>query len=105
MIKTRLAIAAPVALGLAGAPYAAEAKTHKHVRHHISATHSGAYRTSGTYGTSVSRVGTVTAPSVGSYYWPSVGTTNAVPTWNNTTSHTPAEATAGNSLLSPGIRR
>ena len=28
--------------------------------------------------------GTTTAPSVGSYAWPSVGTTNAVPTWRNT---------------------
>jgi hypothetical protein len=28
--------------------------------------------------------GTTTAPSVGSYTWPSVGTTNAVPTWKNT---------------------
>jgi len=28
--------------------------------------------------------GTTTAPSVGSYTWPSVGTTNAVPTWMNT---------------------
>jgi hypothetical protein len=28
--------------------------------------------------------GTATAPSVGSYTWPSVGTTNAVPTWSNT---------------------
>ena len=28
--------------------------------------------------------GTTTAPSVGSYTWPSVGTTNAVPTWSNT---------------------
>jgi hypothetical protein len=37
-----------------------------------------------TYGQSVTSVGTVTAPSVGSYYWPSVGTTNAVPTWSNT---------------------
>jgi hypothetical protein len=38
-----------------------------------------------TYGQSIPPVGTVTAPSVGSYYWPSVGTTNAVPTWSNTT--------------------
>ena len=28
--------------------------------------------------------GTTNAPSVGSYTWPSVGTTNAVPTWKNT---------------------
>ena len=38
-----------------------------------------------TFGQSVPPVGTVTAPSVGSYSWPSVGTTNAVPTWSNTT--------------------
>ena len=37
------------------------------------------------FGQSVPPVGTVTAPSVGSYYWPPVGTTNAVPTWSNTT--------------------
>ena len=37
-----------------------------------------------TYGNSGTSVGTVTAPSIGSYYWPSVGTTNAVPTWSNT---------------------
>ena len=37
------------------------------------------------YGQSVPPIGTVTAPSVGSYNWPSVGTTNAVPTWSNTT--------------------
>jgi hypothetical protein len=30
--------------------------------------------------------GSVVAPSVGSYYWPSVGTTQSVPTWGNTTS-------------------
>jgi hypothetical protein len=29
--------------------------------------------------------GSVVAPSVGSYYWPSVGSTQAVPTWGNTT--------------------
>jgi hypothetical protein len=37
-----------------------------------------------TYGQSGTSVGTVTAPSVGSYYWPSVGTTNAIPSWSNT---------------------
>jgi hypothetical protein len=36
------------------------------------------------FGQSVPPVGTVTAPSIGSYTWPSVGTTNAVPTWSNT---------------------
>ena len=84
----RLAIAALVAVGLAGAPFAAEGKKYKHIRHYFS----DPYRTSGssatptgTYGTSGNPVGTVTAPSVGSYYWPSVGVTNAVPTWSNTT--------------------
>jgi hypothetical protein len=78
MMKTRLAIAALVTVGLAGAPFAAEAKKYKHIRHHISTMQAG------TYGTSGNPVGTVTAPSVGSYYWPSVGVTNAVPTWSNT---------------------
>jgi hypothetical protein len=78
MMKTRLAIAALVTVGLAGAPFAAEAKKYKHIGHHISTMQSGTYGTSGT------SVGTVTAPSVGSYNWPSVGVTNAVPTWNNT---------------------
>ena len=78
MMKTRLAIAALVTVGLAGAPFAAEAKKYKHIRHHISTMQAGTYGTSGTF------VGTVTAPSLGSYYWPSVGVTNAVPTWSNT---------------------
>jgi hypothetical protein len=91
MMKTRLAIAALVTVGLAGAPFAAEAKKYKHIGHHISTMQSGTYGTSGmstthsgAYGTSGTSVGTVTAPSVGSYNWPSVGVTNAVPTWNNT---------------------
>ena len=42
------------------------------------------YPTTPTYGTSGSAIGTVTAPSIGSYNWPSVGVTNAVPTWRNT---------------------
>lgn len=37
-----------------------------------------------TYGSSRQTVGTVTAPSVGSYNRPSVGVTNSVPTWSNT---------------------
>jgi hypothetical protein len=112
-MKSRLAIAALVTAGLAGAPFAAEAKTNKHVRHHISTTQSGAYgasgahRASGAYGTSVTSVGTVTAPSVGSYTWPSVGTTNAVPTWSNTGPSTPAPGapTIGASPFSSGVRR
>jgi len=78
MMKTRLAIAALVSVGLAGAPFAAEAKKYKHLRHDVSTMQSGTYGTSGT------SIGTVTAPSVGSYNWPSVGVTNAVPTWSNT---------------------
>jgi hypothetical protein len=92
MTTTRLVIATLVTVGLAGAPFAAEAKKYKHIRHYISTMQSDAYGTSGisttrsgTYGTSGTSVGTVTAPSVGSYYWPSVGVTNAVPTWSNTT--------------------
>jgi hypothetical protein len=88
MMTTRLAIAVLVTVGLAGAPFAAEGKKYKHIRHYISTMQSDTYGTSGmstTYGTSGTSVGTVTAPSVGSYYWPSVGVTNAVPTWSNTT--------------------
>ena len=91
MMMTRLAIATLVSVGLASAPFAAEAKKYKHIGHHISTTQSGTYGTagvpvprSGGYGTSGTSVGTVTAPSVGSYNWPSVGVTNAVPTWSNT---------------------
>jgi hypothetical protein len=92
MTTTRMAIAALVMAGLAGAPFAVNAKKHKHATHHISTMQSGTYgRSTGlsaaqprTYGTSGTPVGTVTAPSVGSYTWPSVGTTNAVPTWRNT---------------------
>jgi hypothetical protein len=92
MMTTRLAIAALVTVGLAGAPFAAEGKKYKHIRHYISTMQSDTYGTSGMstmrsgiYGTSGNPVGTVTAPSVGSYSWPSVGVTNAVPTWSNTT--------------------
>jgi hypothetical protein len=92
MMTTRLAIATLVAVGLAAAPFAAQAKKHRHIRHYISTTQSDNYGVSGMsttrsgiYGTSgAAAVGTVTAPSVGSYNWPSVGVTNAVPTWSNT---------------------
>ena len=90
-MKTRLAIAVLVTVGLAGTPFAAEAKKYKHARYPISTAQPATYGTTGvstsqprTYGSSGSTVGTVTAPSVGSYNWPSVGVTNAVPTWNNT---------------------
>jgi hypothetical protein len=91
MMTTRLTIAALVAVGLAAAPFAAEAKKYKHIRHYVSTMQSDTFGTvgtsttqSGTYGTSGTSVGTVTAPSVGSYNWPSVGVTNAVHTWSNT---------------------
>jgi hypothetical protein len=91
-MTTRLTIAALVTVGLAGAPFAAQGKKYKHIRHYISTTQADPYGTSGMsttrsgiYGTSGNPVGTVTAPSVGTYSWPSVGVTNAVPTWSNTT--------------------
>jgi hypothetical protein len=111
MMTIRLAIAALVTVVLAGAPSAADARKHKHVTHHTSMTRSSTHaapsgyaRSSGyvgsaghagssgmsaapprtTYGTSGNPIGTVTAPSVGSYNWPSVGVTNKVPTWSNT---------------------
>ena len=95
MMTTRLAIATLVAVGLAMTPFAAQAKKHRHLRHYISATQSDSLGgsespglmeslTTPNYGRSGSPVGTVTAPSIGSYNWPSVGVTNAVPTWNNT---------------------
>jgi hypothetical protein len=91
MMKIRLAIAVLVAVGLSGAPFAAEAKKHHRIMHTVSTQQSATYGSagmpttqSGTYGTSGTSVGTVTAPSVGSYNWPSVGVTNAVPTWSNT---------------------
>jgi hypothetical protein len=91
MIMTRLAIAAIVAAGLASVPLTAEAKTYEQLRQYVSMTQSDSNAMSelpttqsSTYGTSGTTVGTVTAPSVGSYYWPSVGVTNAVPTWSNT---------------------
>jgi hypothetical protein len=86
---TQLLTAAFVTAGLASAPFAAEAKTYRHLRHRVSIVQS--YSPSGlpatqpnTYGTSGSPIGTVTAPSIGAYTWPSVGVTNAVPTWSNT---------------------
>jgi hypothetical protein len=91
MMKTRLAFAVLVTAGLAVAPFAAEAKKYKRIGHPISTVQPATYGTGGipttqprTYGTSGTSVGTVTAPSVGSYNWPSVGVTNAVPTWTNT---------------------
>lgn len=109
MMTMRRILAALASVALAGAPLAAAAK--QHVAHHAQVTHhvhggarvsipatrSGGYVRSGssglaatsaaqprTYGSSGNPVGTVPAPSIGSYYWPQVGVTNAVPTWNNT---------------------
>jgi hypothetical protein len=95
MTTIRLAIAVFVAAGLASAPFAAQAKKHRHVRHYVSDVEpgyaNGAVSTAGVsmpvngpHGSSGNAIGTVTAPSVGSYNWPSVGVTNAVPTWSNT---------------------
>lgn len=95
MRRTRLSIAALIAVGLVAAPFAAEAKGHRSSRHtgtHTSTTvlaptyGSPAVTATqpGTYGSSGHTVGTVTAPSIGTYNWPSVGVTNAVPTWSNT---------------------
>lgn len=83
----KVLIAGLVTAGLAGAPSAMEAKKYRHIRHYVSTVQSygtSAPTQSKAYGTSGTSIGTVTAPSVGSYYWPSVGVTNAVPTWSNT---------------------
>lgn len=91
MTSIKLAIAALVTTGLLAAPFAAEAKKARSSRHY--STGVVAYGGAGapavqpraSYGSSGQTVGTVTAPSIGSYNWPSVGVTNAVPTWSNTT--------------------
>jgi hypothetical protein len=90
-VTIRFAIAALVTVGLAAAPFAADAKKHRSSRHDATSVVAPGYGSSGvtatqprTYGSSGQTVGTVTAPSVGTYNWPSVGVTNAVPTWSNT---------------------
>jgi len=94
MNTIKLAMAVLVAAGIAATPFAAQAKKYRHIRHSIpyQTSTSGPYPLAGVsvprnggYGTSGNPVGTVTAPSIGSYSWPSVGVTNAVPTWSNTT--------------------
>ncbi|MBP0114874.1 MULTISPECIES: hypothetical protein [Bradyrhizobium] len=93
MRTIRLAIAALVTTGLLATPFAAEAKKVRSSRHYstgvVAPTYGGvgvpATQPTGPYGSSGQTVGTVTAPSIGSYNWPSVGVTNAVPTWSNTT--------------------
>jgi hypothetical protein len=84
---TQLLTAAFVTAGLVSAPFAAEAKSHRHLRHYVSTVQSSGpsgLQQPNTFGTSGTSVGTVTAPSIGTYSWPSVGVTNAVPTWSNT---------------------
>ncbi|MBR0822890.1 hypothetical protein [Bradyrhizobium liaoningense] len=93
MTSIKPAIAALITVGLLAAPFAAEAKKVRASRHHstsvVAPTYGGAAspvaQPRAAYGASGQTVGTVTAPSVGSYNWPSVGVTNSVPTWNNTT--------------------
>jgi hypothetical protein len=92
MTTTRLIIAALVTSGLAMAPFAAEAKKYRSHRMHSTSVLAPTYGSSGvtatqprpSYGSSGQTVGTVTAPSIGTYNWPSVGVTNSVPTWSNT---------------------
>ncbi|MBR0709115.1 hypothetical protein [Bradyrhizobium liaoningense] len=93
MTSIRLAITAFITAGLLAAPFAAEAKKARSSRHYsttvVGPTYSGAgapiAQPRAAYGSSGQTVGTVTAPSIGTYNWPSVGVTNAVPTWSNTT--------------------
>lgn len=94
MTTIKFAVAALITTGLLAAPFAAEAKKYRSSRHHYNAsavapTYGGAgapaAQPGAAYGSSGQTVGTVTAPSIGSYNWPSVGVTNSVPTWSNTT--------------------
>ena len=94
MSRTGLVICALTTVGLAMAPLAADAKKYRSARHYGSPMLTSTYGSAGlpaaqpaqprTYGSSGQAIGTVTAPSIGSYNWPSVGVTNAVPTWSNT---------------------
>ena len=93
MTGIKLAIAALFTAGLLAAPFAAEAKKYRSSRHYSTNVVAPTYGSAGSpaaqprpsYGSSGQTVGTVTAPSIGTYNWPSVGVTNAVPTWSNTT--------------------
>ncbi|WBL79579.1 hypothetical protein I3J27_03890 [Bradyrhizobium xenonodulans] len=93
MTSIKFAIAALLTAGLLAAPFAAEAKKVRSSRHYstgvVAPTYGGvgspAAQPGASYGSSGSTVGTVTAPSIGTYNWPSVGVTNSVPTWSNTT--------------------
>lgn len=91
MTSIKLAIATLITAGLLTAPFAAEAKKHRSSRHYATSVMAPTYGSSGVaatqpraYGSSGQTVGTVTAPSIGTYNWPSVGVTNSVPTWSNT---------------------
>lgn len=86
MTSIKLAIAALITTGLLAAPYAADAKKHRSGRYYNTYGSAGSTTTQGrpAYGSSGQTVGTVTAPSIGTYNWPSVGVTNSVPTWSNT---------------------
>ena len=92
MKSIKLAIAALITTGLLVAPSAAEAKKVRSSRTYSTGVVAPTYGGAGApaaqpraYGSSGQTVGTVTAPSVGTYNWPSVGVTSSVPTWNNTT--------------------
>lgn len=92
MTGIKFAIAAFVSAGLLLAPFAAEAKkrsTRQYSSGVVAPNYGGAASPAAqptpSYGSSGQSVGTVTAPSIGSYNWPSVGVTNSVPTWSNTT--------------------
>ncbi|MGY8635992.1 hypothetical protein RAD15_26320 [Bradyrhizobium sp. 14AA] len=93
MTSIKLAIATLITAGLLAAPFAAEAKKVRSSRHYstgvVAPTYGGAgsaaVQPRASYGSSGQTVGTVTAPSIGTYNWPSVGVTNSVPTWSNTT--------------------
>ncbi|GAB9225089.1 hypothetical protein BDS110ZK18_67660 [Bradyrhizobium diazoefficiens] len=92
MTTVKLAIAAFITTGLLAVPFAAEAKKHRSSRYYSTSVVAPAYGSAGlpatqgrpAYGSSGQTVGTVTAPSIGTYNWPSVGVTNSVPTWSNT---------------------
>lgn len=93
MKTMRLAISVLITTGLLASPFAAEAKKVRSSRQSstgmVGTTYGGAgapaAQPRASYGSSGQTVGTVTAPSIGSYNWPSVGVTNSVPTWRNTT--------------------
>lgn len=74
MMTTKLLIAAFMSAGLANLPLAGQAKTYENLTHDVSTVQPETYGRSGpsptqssTYGASGTSVGTVTAPSIGSY--------------------------------------